>query len=744
MHSSPPISPAGKIQGVEGNASLESKNCPVGLNDRPMVLGICIFLVAITWLVFGQTLGHEFVNYDDNFYITDNPAVLRGLSVKGIVWAFTHNVNANWTPLTVISHMLDCQLYGTKAGWHHLTNVLLHITSVIALFLVLKGMTAALWRSAFVAAVFAIHPLHVESVAWIAERRDVLSGLLFMLTLGAYASYVRQPRSMGRYLLVALMLALALMSKPMVVTLPFVLLLLDYWPLKRFAQPGGRLIPWGLIVEKIPLLALSGAACVATFFAQKEVIEPLPLYSRIGNALVSYVAYLGQMIYPAGLAVYYPHPGSSLPLWKIVAAVILLLVISSGAIASRRKHPWFLVGWLWYLGMLVPAIGLIQSGLRARADRYTYLPQIGLYLLLTWAVADLSLGWRHRRRVLGGLSMVILVALMLCARRQTSWWRNSETLWTHALACTSENDLAHGNLGEALLQRGEVDEAIVHYQRALQLKPDDAHDHSNLGSALLQKGNVNEAILHFQKALQLKPGDAEIHNNLGCALLQKGSVDEAILHFQKTLQLKPDDADAHHSLGCAFLQKGNVDEAILHFQKALQIKPDYSESQNDLGCALLRKGSVDEAILHFQKTLQFKPDDADAHHNLGCALLQKGSVQDAVIQFQEALQIKPDYPEPQNDLAWVLATSPQASLRNGNKAVELAQLANQLTGGENPAILKTLAAAYAEVGRFSDAMRSAQKAIELAQAAGQKDLAGQLNDELKLYEKGLPFHQDSK
>ena len=347
---------------AEDSPALESASRPAGLSDRWTVPGVCIFLAVMTWLVFGQTLRHEFVNYDDELYVTDNPAVLGGLSLKGIVWAFTHNVNVNWTPLTVISHMLDCQLYGTNAGWHHLTSVLLHMASVIVLFLVLKGMTGALWRSAFVAAVFAIHPLHVESVAWIAERRDVLSGLFFMLTLGAYAGYVRHPWSLGRYLMVALMLALALMSKPMVVTLPFVLLLLDYWPLKRFPQPGDRLIPWRLIVEKVPLLALSGAVCVATLFAQKEAIQSLPLSLRIGNALVSYVAYMGQMIYPVGLAVYYPYPGNGLALWKIIAAFVLLLVISAGAVAVRRKRPWFLIGWLWYLGMLVPAIGLIQIG----------------------------------------------------------------------------------------------------------------------------------------------------------------------------------------------------------------------------------------------------------------------------------------------------------------------------------------------------------------------------------------------
>ncbi len=623
--SSAPVSPAGEMSGVADSRSPESESRPAGLNDCWTTFGICIFLAVITFVVFGQTLGHEFVNYDDDFYVAHNPAALGGLSLKGIVWAFTHNVNDNWTPLTVISHMLDCQFYGLNPGGHHLTNILLHTAAAILLFLVLRRMTGFTWRGAFVAAVFAIHPLHVESVAWIAERRDVLSGLFFMLTLGAYASYVRHPWSLSRYLMVALMLALALMSKPMVVTLPFVLLLLDYWPLKRFTQPGGRLIPWGLIVEKVLLLALSGAVCVATLFAQKGTITPLPLSMRIGNALVSYVAYVGQMIYPADLAVYYPHPGSSLPLWEIVAAFILLLVISAGAIAIRRKRPWFLMGWLWYLGMLVPAIGLIQSGLRARADRYTYLPQIGLYLLLTWTAADLYAGWRYRRVVLGGSSTVILVALIFSARVQTSYWRNSESLWTHALACTSDNNIAHNNLGDALLKKGSVDEAIAHLQKALQIKPDYAEAHNNLGSAHGMKGQMDEAISQFREAIRLKPDDADAYYNLGTALVRKGQMDEAISQFRETIRLRPDDAEAHYNLGTALGRKGQMDEAISQFREAIRLRPDYAEAHNNLGVALDKKGQTDEAISQFQKAIRLRPDYAEAHNNLARALEKKNA-----------------------------------------------------------------------------------------------------------------------
>jgi tetratricopeptide (TPR) repeat protein len=701
---------------------------PERKDSRRPVIGVCVFLVAITFAVFGQTLRHEFVNYDDGMYVYENPVVTRGLTLKGIEWVFTHIVLSNWHPVTMMSHMLDCQLYGLNAGGHHLTNVLLHTGSVLLLFLVLRRLTGFLWRSAFVTAVFAIHPLHVESVAWVAERKDVLSGLFFLLTVWAYARYVeKQSRVEGRassagggslaldprrwtldYCLVLLFFALGLMSKPMVVTLPFVLLLLDYWPLNRLSGFTPKVL-FRLVAEKIPLLALSGAACVATMVAQKEIIMPEPVALRIGNAVVSYVIYLRQMVWPTGLAVLYPYP-RALPGWEIALTAGLLAAISAGVFLGRQRRPYLLMGWLWYLGMLVPAIGLVQSGLRAHADRYTYQPQIGLYFALTWWVADLSVGWRHRREVLGAGCLIILAALIFSACTQTMYWRNSESLWTHTLACTSDNDVAHNDLGYALFQKGRMDEAILHFQTALRIKPDYALACYNLGNALLQKGRRDEAMIRFQEALQIKPDYAEAHDNLGNLLLQNGRVDEAMVHYQKALQIKPDSAEAHNNLGNALFQKGRVDEAIAQCLAALQIKPDY----------------------------------ADAHDNLGNLLLQKGNADEAIAQFKQALEIKPGFPEALNNLAWVLATSSQGLLRNGGQAVELAERANRLTGGDNPVILHTLAAAYAEAGRFGDALRSDQKAVALARAAGQPDLVEQINVELKLYAAGLPLHEKSK
>ncbi len=743
-----------------------------GWEQRWRVAAACLVLAAITFAVFGQTLRHPFIDFDDDNYVYENPVVVRGLTLTGIVWAFTSSHSYNWHPLTWLSHMLDCQLYGLNPGGHHLTNVLLHTASVIALFLILRQMTGALWRSAFVAAVFAIHPLRVESVAWVAERKDVLSGLFFMLAIGAYVRYARRPGSLARYGLVVLLFAMGLMCKPMLVTLPLVLLLLDYWPLQR-VEP--RKLS-GLVVEKLPLLALSAASCIATLYAHTALIIPtgsLSLPLRLANALVSCMLYLGQMVYPAGLALFYPYAYNGPPPWEVALAGILLASLSVVAWGERRKQPWLLVGWLWYLVMLLPVAGIIQVGVQAHADRYTYLPQIGIYVAVTWLAAEWGAKGRVGQVALGGLMTAMLAVLMVCAWKQTAYWQNGETLWTHTIACTSGNAVAHSglgnllpkervdeaiiqyqealqinprypeahlNLGNALLQKGGVDEAITHYQKALQFKPYYAKAHYNLGIALFQKGRVDEAITHYQQAVQIRPDFAEAHDNLGVALSQKGRVDEAITQFQQALQINPAFADAHNDLGHALQQKGRVGEAIAHFQKALQINPDNAEAHNNLGYALQQKGRVDEAIAHFQKALQINPDNAEAHNNLGLSFFLLGRMDEAIAQFQKALQTEPADPAVQNNLAWLLATCPQASLRNGNKAVELAERANQLSGGENPVMLHTLAAAFAEAGQFSQAVETAQHALHLAGAQSNTGLTGALQSEMKLYQAGSPFH----
>ena len=596
-------------------------------------------------MVFGRTLWDDFVNYDDPRYVYQNTRITSGINISGIAWAFTHIHSENWHPLTTITHMLDCQLYGLKAGGHHFTNVLVHTIAVLLLFVVLQQMTGALWRSAFVAALFAIHPLHVESVAWVAERKDMLSGVFFMLTLLAYFHYTRAP-SNRRYLIVAFVFALGLMSKPMLVTLPFVLLLLDYWPLGgiKAQRPdvGRQLLK--LIAEKIPLIALSAVSGVITFLAQRHAIgwtEQLPMLARINNAIVTYVIYVRQMFWPVNLAVFYPHPENRLPLWEIALALAVLISITSAAVILRRKAPYFITGWFWYLGMLVPVIGLVQVGWQGHADRYTYLPQIGLYIAGSWALADLSVSWRHRRMVLGAAALFVIGALSWGAWIQASYWRDSETLFTHALAVTRNNDVAE--------------------------------------------------------------------NNLGIIFLQKGQLEEAISRLQAAIDLRPENGPAHDNLAKAFLQKGRLEEAMVHYRKFLEIEPQNVEARNILGTALIQQGHVKEAIQ----------------------------------QWQEALAIEPENGNAASNLAWVFATCPDASIRDGGRAVELAEKALRISGGQVPMIFHILAAAYAENGRFSEAIETARRGAALANSQGNAGLASELQNNIALYQAGSPLRDPS-
>src|SRR6476469_8334519 len=577
--------------------------------SRAPVILVYLSLTAITWLVFGQTVRHAFVNFDDHVYVYDNPLVAGGLNIDGIVSAFTHPHARNWHPLTTVSHMLDCQLYGLNAGGHHFTSVALHTIAVLLLFRVLQVTTGALWPSAFVAALFAIHPLHVESVAWVSERKDVLSAVFFMLTLGAYVRYVRKP-SVGRYLTAALFFALGLMSKPMLVTLPFVLLLWDYWPLRRInskipglknQKPGisgpafanrpsrkaaaRQLTISGLLTEKIPLLALSALSCTATLLAQissTEEFAQLPFMWRLNTATVSYVAYIWQMFWPARLAAFYPHPNDQLPFWQVLLSIAFLISVSLLAILSRKERPYIFTGWFWYVGMLVPVIGLIEAGEQARADRYTYLPQIGLYILITWGISDLvallmthkfgsrsvtsdpqpttrgsreasadgSQGSGYKLFCAAGAAAII-VALSCRAFVQTSYWKNSYMLWNHTLAVTTDNDMAHNSLGDLFLRRGELDSAISHFEIALEIRSRNAAAHydfggalieNKLGSALARKGRLGEAIGHYEKAVKLRPDYGDPYFNLGSVLFQQGRTDEAKAQWQKALATQPNDA----------------------------------------------------------------------------------------------------------------------------------------------------------------------------------------------------------
>ncbi len=627
------------------------------------VIGVCALLVVLVFAVFGQTIGFGFVNFDDNQYIYENPVVLRGLSVAGLRWALTYGGIGHWHPLTWISHMLDCQLYGTWAGGHHLTNVLLHATAVVLLFLVLLRMTGALWRCAFVATAWAIHPLRAESVAWIAERKDVLSAVFFMLSLGAYASYVRKPSTM-RYLGLALVFALGLLSKNMLITLPCVLLLVDYWPMRRFTGP---LQAYGLVKEKIPLFILSALSCVITILVPEKVdpATAVPAWLRVENSIVSCAIYLRQTVWPAGLAPFYPNPTQAFPWWQVAGSLALLCLISAAAIGLRKRRPYLLVGWFWFLGMLAPVIGMVQISTYSHADRYTYLPQLGLWIAGTWAAAEWAGQDRERRVAIACVAGAILCTLPVAAWLQTASWRDSETLWTHALESTDESYVARNELGMALVDQSQIDAAVAEFRGAVRLNPAYAIAHSNLGHALLLQGLTAEGIAEYEEALRLNPGTAEVRNNLGAVLFQQGRVDEAISQFRDVLQINPADAKAQANLGNILFSRGESGEGIEHMEKALELEP-------------------------------------------------------AAAGFQD-------------NLAWMLATAPQASLRDGARAVRLAAQASQAKGNNNPVPLRTLAAAYAEEGRFSDAVQIAQSALQLAEAQAHSALADALRREIKLY-----------
>jgi tetratricopeptide (TPR) repeat protein len=743
-------------------------------------LVICLGLAVITWIVFGQTLGFGFINYDDNLYVYEAPAINRGLTLHGLVAAFTHVLVGNWHPLTAISLMLDAQFFGVRPGGYHFSNVFLHTIAVLLLFVVLKRMTNAMWRSAFVAALFAIHPLRVESIVWISERKDVLSGVFFMLTLGAYLRYVKRP-SPGRYLTVLATFVLGLLSKAMLVTLPFVLLLLDYWPLRRFALDAARLVPpRRLFLEKVPLLILTAAASVATWFAQQQAFtssEGWPLAWRINNALVTVWTYLLQMFWPTDLALFYPHPKGNIPGWEVGLALCLILAVSVGAIWWRKKYPYFLTGWFWYLGMLVPVIGIVQVGLQARADRYTYLPQIGIYLLLTWGVADLTRSWRARRAILGAVAALLILAAMSLARIQASYWSDAERLWTHVLDVTKNNDVAERGLGTALFKLGRVDEAISHEREALRLRPGDPDLLTNLANALVQKKEFPEAIERYRAVVALLPNDSEAHRNLGKALLQSGAPDEALAEFREALRIRPNDSDASYSLGNALLEQGDLDAAIGHFRQAIESNPKNHPAHYNLAIALNRQGRLDDAITEFSETLRLQPEHADAHNNLAIALLKKGQIRDAIAEWTKALQLQPNNADMHNNLAvallqdgrgaaalaewqetlrlqperigaqlslaWILATSPDGAIRDGTRALDLAQRACQYSSDRNLMTFRVLAAAYAETGRFAEAINAAQEGEQRAETQGQPSIVRLLEGDLALYQQGIPLRDPS-
>ncbi len=653
---------------------------------------LAIFLGVMAAVVFWPATRNDFVNFDDSDYVQSNLQVQKGLTWENVGWAFCHTVSSNWHPVTMLSHMLDCQIYGINPWGHHLTSVLLHSLNTLLLFLLLRRLTGTIWRSAWVAALFAVHPLHVESVAWVAERKDVLSTCFGFLALLFYTRYAQRERfasPKGKsgpserpflrsrdYWIACGCFALGLMSKPMLVTLPCVLCLLDYWPLGRF-QAGWS---WPLLVEKVPFFLLAAASSVVTYLVQWKEGAVQALYSlsfgiRCENAVISYCRYLLKLIWPTDLAVFYPYPGHW-PLKWVLPALMLLTGLSVAFWLRRRRNPFLLVGWLWFVGTLVPVIGLVQAGEQSIADRYMYIPSVGIFILIGWGMFALSQRWHLAPAIFALAGSVAVILCSVRTRQQIGYWRNSETLFRHALQVTDNNDVAHNNLGTALFAQGQTNAAITQFQEALRINQDYAEAHMNLGDLLSTKGQTAPALHELQQAVQLKPDFVDAHYNFGSLLLKCGQFDAgveqlmlalhfrtnnaescdalgdllikndqtnaAIAQFREAVRLRPDDAQFHYKLGNLLARDDQPDEAIGQFKAAIRIKPDFADACNNLGSLLLKKGRTDEAINLFQEAIRVRSNYALAHYNLGDSYLKNKQIGAAIDQFQTAIKLDPD------------------------------------------------------------------------------------------------------
>jgi tetratricopeptide (TPR) repeat protein len=644
-------------------------------------LAIYAVLLLATLAVYSQVRTYDFINLDDPDYITANPHVRAGLTSEGLVWAFTTDRDGNWFPLTWLSHMASWQLFGPRAGLHHLVNVTLHALSTLLLFALLKRMTRSRWRGAFVAGLFALHPLHVESVAWVTERKDVLCGLFWFLTLWGYARYVERPK-LGRYLVVIVLFCLGLMSKPMIVTLPFVLLLLDVWPFRRIALPGPEAAgapkhkarpkpdakPFRpVLLEKVPLFALSACSSVATYIVQQrggavQSLEWIPFSTRLGNALFSYVAYIAQMFWPVRLAVFYPYP-FDLPAWKAVGAGLALVVVSVFALRKVRHLPYFAVGWFWYLGTLVPVIGLVQVGMQSRADRYTYVPLIGIFLLLTWGVADLFQRWPKAEPALAAVPAAACLACLVITFHQIQSWKNSASLFGHALQVTANNYMGYYGMGGVLRDEGRLDEAITAYREAISLFPNYGGAHSSLGGVYLKQGRLDEAVAELTEAIRLDPKSPEDRISLGIALNKLGKDRDAIDQMLEAIQLEPDSANAHYNLGRLYAATGQIDDAVVQFASAVRLEPESAENHYNLGTVLAAQGKMEEAVTEFSEAIRLKPDYGNAHNNLGSALARLGKIDEAIMEFKKALRLMPDLEEAQRNLEYALSLQSKTTKR---------------------------------------------------------------------------------
>jgi tetratricopeptide (TPR) repeat protein len=662
-------------------------------------------LATVTLAVYAPVLKFDFIDFDDPPYVTENPQVLAGLTASGVRWAFTQGHSSNWHPLTWLSHMLDVEIFGLHAGGHHATNILLHAANTLLLFGLLVRMTGRIGRSAMVAGLFALHPLHVESVAWIAERKDVLSTFFGLWTLWAYARYAERPRA-DRYLATLGLFALGLMSKPMLVTWPFVLLLLDYWPLRRMGAVAWRTLLW----EKIPFLALAVASCIVTFIVQREggavaVLSRISPGMRLQTSLVAYVAYLGKLFWPVQLAVMYPY-ARSLPAGQAAGVVAALAVLSFAIWRGARRFPYLATGWLWYVGTLVPVIGLVQVGTQRMADRYTYIPYIGLFVLGVWGVAD----WAERRRIPRGLlafaAGTTLCVLAALTARHLPVWRSSVALYEQALAA--------GESG-----------ALVHF---------------NLGNCMVKQDRMKDAAAHYLEALRYGSGEPDVYSNLGLALARLDRKEEAIAALRKAIQIQPDHPKAGTNLGDILDGEGRLEEAEAAYREARLRRPDDAGVRYKLAGLLVRLGRADDAVLMYRESFQFRPQPPDALCRWGVTQSMRGESAQAIAHFLEALRVDPDHLAALNALAWIRATDPDPAIRKGAAAVAAAERACALAGSQPQApLLDTLAAAYAEAGRFEEAVRTAGEAEQNARARGDEKGGAEIGARRALYLEGQPY-----
>jgi protein O-mannosyl-transferase len=610
------------------------------VSDRNRRLEWCVYaalLVAIL-TVYSQVRHFDFVNFDDPEYISGNNHVRAGLTWAGVKWAFTSTTAANWFPLTWISNMASYQIFGLDSGWHHLIDVLFHALASVLLLAALRRMTGALWPSAFVAFVFALHPLHVESVAWVAERKDVLCAFFWCLTLWCYAHYVSRP-SAASYAWVVLAFCGGLMSKSMIVTLPLVLLLLDFWPLRR---------PWrnALLWEKAPLLALAGTVSVLTLVSQQQghavrSLTSLPVSLRLANAAWTYVAYMGRMFWPAKLAVYYPYP-HNLAAWQLLVAVGTIAGITMLAVRWFRPYPYLAVGWFWYLGTLVPVIGLVQVGGQSSADRYTYLPTIGLTIMLAWAAVDLLKRYPQASKFVVGAAVACVCVCLVLTAIQASYWANSGLLFQHAVDVTTGNYIADNNLADYYLTETRTEEARAPVLEALRLNPYYPEAHVNLATILRRTGQMGESERQYQEAIELQPINPSAHAGYGALLLQEGRAGEAAGEFARVVELQPEDADGRYNLGRVLVATGRFDQGVAQLNEAIRLRPDYADAHHSLAVALAGRGRLAEAVSEFRAEARLKPGDADVHNNLGMLLAGVGRLDEAIAEYSEALRIQPN------------------------------------------------------------------------------------------------------